>query len=334
VTIKAGKQHKITLQLDQSGTHLTVNTTPSQARVRIMNIDPPYEPGMKLEAGSYRIEVSARGYETVDKWIQVSGGNHEETVELKQERQNSVVSSLGLEFVDIPAGSFQMGSKEGEGDSDEHPDHRVSLSAFKMMKYEVTQGQWQAVMGSNPSYYASCGSDCPVEQVSWDDIQGFIEKLNAKTGQKYRLPAEAEWEYAAKAGSTTKYSFGNSENGLCDYGNGADKSAKRKYSDWTANENCDDGYVYTAPIGSFKPNAFGLYDMHGNVWEWTQDCYHDSYKGAPRDGSAWESGDCSVRVLRGGSWSSTPAGLRSANRDWNSASDRVFSNGFRLVQGR
>ncbi len=218
------------------------------------------------------------------------------------------------EMVVIPAGSFQMGSNDG----DEKPPHRVSIKSFALGKYEVTQGQWKAVMGSNPSRFTSCGDNCPVEQVSWNDIQQYIQKLNQQTGQNYRLPSEAEWEYAARAGTSSKYWWGDNignNNANCD-GCGSQWDNKT-----------------TAPVGSFKPNAFGLYDMHGNVWEWAQDWYHDNYSGAPSDGSAWESGgEQRYRVLRGGSWISVPAVLRSAFRSRSSPVNRNIGYGFRLAR--
>jgi formylglycine-generating enzyme required for sulfatase activity len=140
---------------------------------------------------------------------------------------------------------------------------------------------------------------------------------------------EAEWEYAARAGSATRYHFGNDEKGLCTYGNVADETAKEKYKDWTV-ANCRDGYVNTAPVGSFKSNAFGLHDMHGNVWEWVYDCYKGSYAEAPLDGSAVTSGDCRGRVLRGGSWIGNPGGLRSAYRNRNNTANRDNYFGFRV----
>jgi formylglycine-generating enzyme required for sulfatase activity len=175
-------------------------------------------------------------------------------------------------------------------------------------------------MGDNPSRFKGCGENCPVEKVSWDDIQIFIQKLNQRTGQYYRLPTEAEWEYAARTGSSTKYSWGNSINcSQARYGYYTDECGKQKSPD---------------PVGSYTPNDFGLFDMHGNVWEWVQDCYHDSYDGAPTTNKAWESGECAKRVLRGGSWDNIPYFLRSAFRLRNSASFRYSSFGFRLVQGR
>ncbi len=220
------------------------------------------------------------------------------------------------ELVVIPGGSFEMGSNDG--DADEKPIHRVNIKSFELGKYEVTQGQWKAVMGSNPSKFTECGDTCPVEKVSWDDIQEYIKKLNAKSGQKYRLPSEAEWEYAARAGTKTKYSWGDGigkNNANCD-GCGSQWDNKT-----------------TAPVGQFKANGYGLHDMHGNVREWVQDCWHGDYKGAPSDGSAWTN-SCSDkdRVLRGGSWYGIPASLRSADRSRYTPDVRVDVSGFRLAR--
>jgi formylglycine-generating enzyme required for sulfatase activity len=204
-----------------------------------------------------------------------------------------------MEFVLIPAGEFEMGSpSDEEGMLDrEGSVHRVKIKkAFYMGRYEVTQKEWREVMGNNPSHFK--GDDLPVEQVSWNDVQEFIRKLNEKEGtDKYRLPSEAEWEYACRAGTTTRYSFGDSESKLGDYA-------------WYDDNSGDE----THPVGKKKPNPYGLYDMHGNVWEWVQDEWHSDYDGAPTDGSAWESGDIANRVFRGGSWNFNAWSCRSANR--------------------
>ena len=160
--------------------------------------------------------------------------------------------------------------------------------------------------------------------------------LARKTGKAYRLLTEAQWEYAARAqtqpGAYPRYSFGNDENDLCRYGNGADQTAKSSiagWKDWTVAP-CNDGYAYTSPVGSFAANGFGLYDMQGNAWQWTEDCYHDSYAGAPSDGSAWTAGDCSPRVFRGGAWESGPWSLRAADRYGNIPDGRSNFLGFRV----
>ena len=222
------------------------------------------------------------------------------------------------EMVVLPAGSFEMGSNEK---ADEQPVHRVNVPSFLIGKTEVTQGQWKAVMGSNPSYFSSCGEDCPVEQVSWNEAQEFAQRLSQKTGKQYRLPSEAEWEYAARAGSSTTWSFGDNESQLGDYA-------------WfSANSERWFSGAQTQRVAQKRPNAFGLFDMHGNVWEWTQDCWHGDYTGAPTDGSAWTTGcSGSYRVLRGGSWNYYPADLRSAVRSRSTSDYRNSYFGLRLAR--
>ncbi|MDX8394027.1 MAG: SUMF1/EgtB/PvdO family nonheme iron enzyme, partial [Mariprofundales bacterium] len=197
----------------------------------------------------------------------------------------------GITVVWIPAGSFDMGSNNGY--SDEKPVHSVKIAkGFWLGKYEVTQAQWRSVMGNNPSRFK--GDNRPVEKVSWDDIQLFLQKLNKKSAKKFRLPSEAEWEYAARAGSTTKYSWGNDIScSNASYNGGKGSICYYKVGD---------NYRGTSKVGSFSANAFGLHDMHGNVWEWVSDCWNGSYANAPSDGTAWLSGNCKQRVLRGGSW--------------------------------
>ena len=201
-----------------------------------------------------------------------------------------------------------MGSTNGY--EDEKPVHQVTISySFYMGKYEVTQAQWQSVMGNNPSYFKDCGGNCPVEQVSWDDAQNFISKLNETgDGFRYRLPTEAEWEYACRAGTTGDYAGNPSD--IAWYIN---NSGKR-----------------THEVGQKQSNGWGLFDMHGDVWEWCQDWYHDTYNGAPADGSAWSTGD-GPRVLRGGSWSDAGAFLRLAFRSHTTRLLRDNHGGFRLV---
>ena len=227
------------------------------------------------------------------------------------------------EMVVIPAGSFMMGSPNDADDpfsnskpvkiaeEFDKPQHRVNIQSFSIGKYEVTQEQWFAVMGNNPSY--NKGRRLPVESVSWDDAQVFVQKLSQKTGKKYRLPSEAEWEYAARAGSTTTYPWGNSD------------SESHVYAWFSAIAHA------TNPVGIKKPNQFGLYDMIGNAWEWAQDCWNGNYSGAPTDGSAWIRGDCSGRVLRGGSWDVSPQRLRAAGRSGYPTASRDYGGGFRVA---
>ena len=222
----------------------------------------------------------------------------------------------GPEMVVVPSGSFMMGSNDGGGD--EKPRHRVNIDyTFAVGKYEVTQSEWQSVMGRNPSRFK--GGDRPVEKVSWEDAQEFITKLNDRTGRSYRLLTEAEWEYVARAGTTTKYSWGNSigsGNANCD-GCG---------SRWDRKE--------TAPVGSFGANGFGLYDMHGNVWELVADCYdrnaYETHQSYPQMVRTWH--DSCDRVVRGGSWFNGPWLLSSAVRVIDSPTYSYGNVGFRVAR--
>jgi formylglycine-generating enzyme required for sulfatase activity len=207
-----------------------------------------------------------------------------------------------------------MGSNDGE--ANEKPVHQVTINySFYISKYEVTQAQWQAVMGNNPSSFKGDLAEpfikLPVEQVSWDDAQIFINKLNeSNDGFNYRLPTEAEWEYACRAGTT-----GDDTGDLSEMAWFAENSGGRTHG-----------------VGQKQPNAWGLFDMHGNVWEWCQDWYHESYNGAPTDGSAWLGGVQLYRVLRGGSWGNKEtASLRSASRSRNTPDNRFYDKGLRIV---
>lgn len=228
-------------------------------------------------------------------------------------------------MVVVPAGSFMMGSPANEPDRfDRETQHQVKLSKFVMGQFEITQGQWKALMGSNPSHFNDCGDDCPVEMVNWEDAQAYVKKLSDFTGKTYRLPSEAEWEYAARAGTTTAFSTGQTiTSGQANFDarftyNGSLKGEFRKK---------------TIPVGGFASNGFGLHDMQGNVSEWIQDCWHDSYQGAPTDGSAWER-DCTntSRHIRGGSWDYDLRTLRSAIRGGNSPDNRSNNTGLRVVR--
>ena len=242
-------------------------------------------------------------------------------------------NAMGMEFVYIPPGAFTMGSPESEPgrDSDERQ-HQVTLTkGFYMMTTEVTQGQWKQVMGSNPSHFKSCGDDCPVESVSWYEVQQFIEKLNRMEGTGvYRLPTEGEWEYAARAGSTTAFFWGNQadcskmmyEN---DVGSSEDKCVGTHRSKGLTPDS-------PAPVKKFLPNDWGLYDMHGNVWEWCQDWYGDYPAGAVTDPTGPSTG--SHRVYRGGSWYRHASGCRSAERSRDVPGYWSSVVGFRLSRNK
>ena len=238
----------------------------------------------------------------------------------------------GPEMVVIPAGRFMMGCVSGQDCADRwKPVHEVVIAQpVGMSKYEITFEDYDRFTHPNKVEDEGWGrGKRPVINVSWDDATEYAAWLSAQTGKRYRLPSEAEWEYAARAGSTTEYHFGNDESQLCSYANHADSSTD---VDWR-NQSCSDGVGRrTAAVGQYRPNAFGLYDMHGNVSEWVQDCWNDNYAGAPGDGSAWASGDCSQRGFRGGSWLFNAWNLRSALRNRLDRAFRDFTLGFRLVQ--
>ncbi len=226
-------------------------------------------------------------------------------------------------MVVIPSGRFTMGSSIREGgDSNERPMRRVRIDyRFAVGVYEVTFDEWYACADAG-----GCGSyipddrgwgrgNRPVINVNWKDAQSYVRWLSARTGKRYRLLSESEWEYVARAGTETAYSWGDSI--------GVNRaSCNGCGSQWDGEQ--------TAPVGSFEANAWDVHDMHGNVWEWVQDCYNYSYNGAPSDGSAWESEDCSNHVQRGGSWYNGPGDLRSANRDKSSL--RYSGDGFRVAR--
>jgi len=228
----------------------------------------------------------------------------------------------GPEMVIIPAGAFRMGGTQGKGDNDEQPVHQVNIEKpFALGKYPVTFAEYHrycAQARCNKPGDQGWGRDKrPVIYVSWNDAFAYAEWLSEQTGKRYRLPSEAEWEYAVRAGTETAYWWGNEvgrNRANCD-GCG---------SEWDNTS--------TSPVDAFKPNPFGLHDMVGNVWEWVEDCWHGNYEGAPTDGAPWTSGECKSRVLRGGSWNDVPRYVRSANRFRNWPAWRDFNVGFRLAQ--
>jgi formylglycine-generating enzyme required for sulfatase activity len=271
------------------------------------------------------------------------------------------------EMVVVPAGSFTMGSpaSEPERQDFEGPQHVVSFSrSFAVGKFHVTVDQFAAFVSAtgydagsecwslknelakqswrDPGVYRQNGT-YPAACLNWIDSKAYVAWLAQTTGKPYRLLSEAEWEYAARGrttpGPAPRYFFGDDERAMCRYGNGMDQSMKSSFvkkwasvpSDMTF-FSCSDGYISASPVGSFLPNVFGLYDMHGNVWQWTEDCFHDSYQDAPTDGSAWTADDCSRRISRGGSWTNAPFSLRSAIRNWNYPDYRYTTYGFRVAR--
>lgn len=262
-------------------------------------------------------------------------------------------------MVVIPSGSLAMGSPDSEAgrNDDEGPVHRVRIAAFALSKTEITQGQFAAfaseteystgdkcwtLEGGNyeersgrdwrkPGY--SQNSQHPVACINWNDAQAYAKWLSRKTGKRYRLPTEAEWEYSARGNTNTARYWDDNLDKACGYANAADQTALAQIPGaiaWSIHK-CTDGFAYTAPVGGFKANAFGLNDMLGSVWEWTEDSYHNSYEGAPTDGSTWQ-GEGANRVLRGGSWNNGPRQVRAAKRARSHAANRGSINGFRIAR--
>lgn len=263
------------------------------------------------------------------------------------------------EMVVVPPGSFVMGSPDSEPgrNDDESPLHRVSIAhAPAVGKFEVTRGEFARFAGEtgydvkggclsandrgrfehserftwqNPGFAQSDGD--PVVCVNWNDASAFVAWLSKKAGKTYRLLSESEWEYAARAGTTTAHPWGEDGESVCRAANGADLSLKEKLPR-QARANCNDGHALTALVGSFPANAFGLHDMLGNAWEWVQDCYVDNYDGAPSDGSARSDGDCRIRGIRGGSWGNEPKVMRAAYRYGDHPAFRSAGVGFRVAR--
>ncbi|MEM8778768.1 MAG: formylglycine-generating enzyme family protein, partial [Cyanobacteria bacterium P01_G01_bin.49] len=235
----------------------------------------------------------------------------------------NLATDITLDMVSISGGKFLMGSPRDEEESrdNERPQHWVTVPSFYIGKYPITQAQWQTIMGNNPSHFK--GSNKPVENVSWDDCVKFCYKLSQQTGLNFSLPSEAKWEYACRARTTTPFYFGETiTSELANYNsnhiyNQEEKGIHREQ---------------TTDVGSFPPNTFGLYDMHGNVWEWCADEWHESYIGSPTDGSVWSNGNSRRSPLRGGSWYDMPHLCRSAIRVINLRQNIYnYVSGFRVV---
>jgi formylglycine-generating enzyme required for sulfatase activity len=227
-----------------------------------------------------------------------------------------------LQMILIPSGSFQMGSPPHAGSADERPQHFVTIKAFWMSKFLITQAQWKAVVGKLPPCRFH-GENLPVERVSWRDANRFCQRLAKKTGKNYRLPSETEWEYACRAGTNTPFSFGETLTVEVANFNGEHSFGEEPH-----------GFYFhsTNEGGKFPPNAFGLYDMHGNLWEWCADNWSDDYSASPRDHSAFQKKDDQYRVARGGSWHEPPSLCRSATRLRVLQSDADEVMGIRVVR--
>jgi sulfatase modifying factor 1 len=245
------------------------------------------------------------------------------------------------EMVALPGGPFTMGDASPGADQDEQPVHEVTIARFAVGRTEVTHaqfaafaretdygvpgpcttdvdrnGRWETAEGKN---WTDTGfpveDDFPVTCVNWLDAKNYAAWLSRKTGKHYRLLSEAEYEYALRGGTTTQFWWGDDVNEMCRYANGADASVMKLFANWRDGAPCDDGHPFLAPVASYRPNGFGLYDMAGNAWEWTADCYESGYLVQPRDGSAYDREQCR-RATRGGSWGYGVHDLRSAQRNW------------------
>lgn len=240
----------------------------------------------------------------------------------------------GMEFVKLPSGCFRMGDTYGDGQGDEKPQHEVCLDSFYLGRYEVTNAQYRQFRPEHSSGEYEGNSlnrdNQPVTNVSWYDAVAFAGWLSRKSGIQYRLPSEAEWEYAARGGTTGRNYWGDSAAAACRSANGADLTAAAQWPDWTTTE-CNDGFKVSAPVGSFMPNAYGLYDMMGNAWEWTNDWYDSEYyfespkynPGGPSSGS--------LKIPRGGGWGNASECVRVSDRNGFAPDFRILFLGFRLA---
>ena len=323
---------------------ITSNVTDARITLRGNGNDYTYQNGLRLPASSYQVSATAERYSPLSEIWQVSENNTRLVLELE-----SIVPEPGGTFRDpladggegplmvvLPAERFAMGCLSNDSDcyNGEQPVHNVTLPNnfamavyFAMSVYEVTFAEYdryvQATGARRPVDEGWGRGNRPVINVDWEEARAYARWLSEQTGHSYRLPTEAEWEYAARAGTTTKYSWGN--------------RASHEQANYGTDECCaglaqgSDRWEYTAPVGSFPTNGFGLYDMHGNVLEWTQDCMHASYDGAPTNGQSWNGGICDFRVVRGGSWTVNPGFLQAADRNSLGVSGRIRDLGLRLV---
>ena len=358
VAIPGNGEARERIELSPLPQPFTVAATPPNASVEILGIAEAYRARMPLVPGDYRVRVNAPRYEAKEEVVR-HGASRPTVHRVQLER----LWEAGARFRDcpecpemvvVPSGSFLMGSPDTEQGrfDNEGPVHRVAIgSPFAVGVYEVTVAEFGRFVDAtghsvgnacyvwignnaelknglgwrNPGF--SQGDSHPAVCVNWEDAKAYVAWLSRKTGERYRLPSESEWEYAARAGTRTARWWGEGDSGQCTHANGVDASTG---FDWGIG--CSDGHSRTAPVGRFRANAWGLHDVLGNAWEWTEDCWNGSYRSAPSDGSAWEYGDCNVRVLRGGSWYNIPRFLRSAFRTGMITGLRDYSSGFRVAR--
>jgi len=312
---------------------LTIKTTPEDARIRLLNVPDKYKDGVELASGRYRVEISKAGFKTKTEWIEIKQAALRTAFQLEVSTDadsNSAASTLvnagknTPALIRIPAGNFVMGD-----DTNMHtaPAHKVTFTkAFAITKYEITFAEYDFyAQSTNRPFPGDNGwgrEDRPVIHVSWDDANSYAQWLTKTTGKKFRLPTEAEWEYIARAGSTTRFWWGDNEQEAKGKGN-CRRGCLSNFSGLFGSK--------TAPVGNYTPNAFGVYDTAGNVSEWVQDCYQDNYNGVPTNGSAYDEKQCQGRVVRGGSTKDNVQRLMTSARDNIPAGYVTETLGFRLV---
>ena len=342
--VSAGTDNNIEMQFPPDMGALYVTTEPSGADIKIMNYDKKFHQGIELPAGKYQINAES-GFARASEWVTVSA-NEKNSVSLSLSPAEVFTNSLGMKFKWIGPGSFTMGSPATEdGRAMDEYQRKVTISkGFYIQTTEVTQKQWRSLMGNNPSYFTACGGNCPVENISWLDAQEFIKRLKAKYNMNYDLPTEAEWEYACRAGSKTAIytgpltilSLNNGTeldpiawyggNSCADY-NGADDCSGRKGAQIRC-QRCG-----THPVAEKRANAWGLYDMLGNVWEWCSDWYNN-FPGGYNTGAVTDPKGPSIgthRIIRGGGWFSGAAQCRSAFHDRSKPTDQSKGVGLRII---
>jgi formylglycine-generating enzyme required for sulfatase activity len=281
--------------------------------------DPLYPEALRSYPG---IQTKARATaESRARELELAAASEQQAVADRQRAEAAArVDTLVADLVVIPAGQFLMGDGSGRGDADERPARTVNVAAFRLARHEVTFAQFDAfcrATGCTPPDDNGWGrDDRPVINVSWDDAIAYIAWLNQQSDVKFRLPSEAEWEYAARGGRPGDYWWGPAFSP--DHANAGGTAGR-------------DEWPGTAPVGQFPPNPFGLHDMNGNVREWVEDCWHVDYSGAPQDAQAWVTGNCERRTLRGGGWSLGPRSLRASDRDWDDRNFRYTDRGFRVA---
>ena len=348
----------------------SVAVTPADATIEFVDSDASWQQGIELPPGEYRLRFSAPGFVAREETFSHGSGATEASIDLDRELPAPGERFRDCpdcpELVALDTGEFRMGCMISDCSADELPVRSVNVNErFALGRHEVTlaeyrqfvdatgyrtaaerlpqQGcrtlelverqQWDYTSGRHWRDLEYPLDDAqPVVCISWFDAQAYVEWLAELTGEAYRLPSEAEWEFAARAGGRTPYFFGADEESLCNYANVADQAELPEGFAWGSPANCNDGHVFPAPVASFLPNGFGLHDMHGNVWEWVQDCWNDNYMQAPDDASPRLDGDCNLRSMRGGSWATSAALNRTANRGSNPALEGGAFLGFRVAR--